>query len=125
MGEFLERDGAVGDEVVGRNSGVVKHGEAQVDSVAHLSGEVLVPNRVEGLGLGGGPVQVILVDVHHNVGVDRLVLRLAEGHVGAVPLLEVGRPQAARFADLEAHCAGEHSRARGRVALSRSLTSFH
>lgn len=96
----------------------MKHGEAQVDSVAHLSGEVLVPNRVEGLGLGGGPVQVILVDVHHNVGVDRLVLRLAEGHVGAVPLLEVGRPQAARFADLEAHCAGEHNRARGRVALS-------
>lgn len=109
VGEFLKWDEAVGDKVVGRNSGVVKHGEVEVDGIGHLSGEVLVPHGVEGLGLGGGLVYSGLVDVHRDVGVDGLVLRLAEGHVGAMPLLEVGRPQAARFADLDAHCAGEHS----------------
>lgn len=43
-------------------------------NVLHFVDEGLVPDGVEGLGLGGGAVQVVLVRVDRHVRVYRLVV---------------------------------------------------
>lgn len=42
--------------------------------IVNFMDEGLIPDRVEGLGLSAGAVQLILVGVDRNVRVDRLVV---------------------------------------------------
>lgn len=99
--ELLERDAAIGDEVIRRQCRVVEDGEAQRDRVLHLVGEALVPHRIERLRLRGRAIQVILVDVHLHVRVeDRFVLPEFA--------LPVGRAKPHRLADLDPDRPREH-----------------
>lgn len=99
--ELLERDAAIGNEVIRRQCRVVEDGEAQRDRVLHLVGEGLVPHRVEGLWLRGRAIQVVLVDVQLHVRIEyRLILpELA---------LLVGRAKPHRLADLDLDRARKH-----------------
>lgn len=92
--EFLERDAAIGNEVIRRQCRVVEDCEAQHDCVLHFVGKALVPHRIEGLRFRGRAIQVILVDVQLHVRVEyRFILpELA---------LFVGRAKSHRLADLD------------------------
>lgn len=49
-------DGAVGDEFVGRQRGIVKDGEADALGALQFVYEALVPQRIERLWFGGGTI---------------------------------------------------------------------
>lgn len=51
-----------------------------------LMNEGLVPHRVEGLGLGGGAVQVVLVRVDRHVRVYRLIVCNQYLHITPTPI---------------------------------------
>lgn len=118
MDEFAERQFAVGHEQV-FDDGVVEHGQAQPVGVQHVLGEVLVPDRVVGLGHGGRPEQYVVVHVDADVRVQQRVLGLQERHVLQTGL-QVGGPQPGRLAQLDAYGARErlfqrHRRRRRRL----------
>ena len=82
-----ERHLAVGDEVVGRDGGVVEHGEADLlGGPQQVRGEGLVPVGVVGLPFCAGSLYVQLVHVYGHVGVEvhllggLLVARLEASH---------------------------------------------
>ena len=66
-----ERQLAVGDEVVGRDGGVVEHGEADLlGGPQQVRGESLVPVGVVGFPFCAGSLHVQLVHVYRDVGVE-------------------------------------------------------
>ena len=54
VSDVFERDGAVGDKLIRRDGCIMENGERDGLCIPDLRAEVLIPDRLKSLWLGGG-----------------------------------------------------------------------